>query len=223
MLRTPRLCLLLLLSVSAGLLLQSCSNDLQDVYDMSQLEAAPVLTADSLRLFYTENGKLTAEVRTPYMLSYSKQDVDYDEFPQGIVVYSYDGQKHVKSMITANYAIYQRAIKLWDARYNVLAVNEAGDSIQSEQIFWNELTARVYTTANVRVTTKSSTLFGRGFESDDRFEHWVIKEPTGVILMQHSTAQADQSATAMPSPPLQQAPTPLTAPTTLQPNVRDRQ
>lgn len=177
--------------ILAMLLLAGCRNSPESIREFSINSSSPELEVDSLHLLYTEEGQLVAEVTAPLMRNMTREGGDFDEFPQGIEVLAYDDSGRVNSMIRASYAIYQRKDKLWDARYRVVAVNEQGDSIETEQIFWDEQHKRVYTSANVKVRTSQATLFGRGFESDDRFENWEIKEPTGVISVprpQQSTA-----------------------------------
>lgn len=181
-----RRALLYLVAILGGVGVWSgCGNTPEEIREFSITDDFPALTVDTLHVLYTEEGKLLAEVKAPAMRNMTRQGGNFDEFPQGILVLAYDAEGNINSTIKANYAIYHRDEKLWDARYRVLAVNEQHDSIQSEQIFWNEKAKRVYTSANVKVTTDDATLFGRGFESDDRFENWEIKEPTGIIAVEH--------------------------------------
>ena len=63
----------------------------------------------------------------------------------------------------------------------MVAVNEKGDTIRTEQLFWDQNQKRIYTPASVRVRTPDATLLGVGFESDERFDEWVFRRPTGVI------------------------------------------
>ncbi|PIE84420.1 MAG: LPS export ABC transporter periplasmic protein LptC [Bacteroidia bacterium] len=165
----------------AGLWLCCCSNRPDQIAQYSDLEKAPMLTADSIELLYTEHGRPVAKVRAKAMTSMKEGEGSYDEFPQGIEVYSYSDSGRVKAMIRAKYAKYERDRKLWDARNDVVAVNEEGDSIRTEQIYWDEANQRVYTNANVRIRQERVILYGKGFESDDRFTDWEIREPHGVI------------------------------------------
>lgn len=150
---------------------------------IKNLESQPDLVGEALHLYYTKDGKCEMEVITPEIRTFDKKEKKFDEFPRGIKVYGYDPEGNVTSMIEAGYAIYLREKQLWDARQDVIAVNEKGDSIQSERIFWSEREGRVYSEENVRVRTPEATLFGKGFESDDRFNHWEIKRPTGMISL----------------------------------------
>lgn len=166
-----------------------CSNSANDIRDYSRLEREPMLEAEAIDLHITENGRLVVRVQAPTMNSFDRDDKQYDEFPDGIWVQSYASDGLPSSSIRANYAIYQRREELWEARTRVIAVNEKGDSIQTEQIFWDESKGRVYTKANVRIRTNSAVLFGKGLESDDRFVDWEIKEPTGIIAVPGTTEQ----------------------------------
>lgn len=164
-----------------------CSNTADEIRDYSRLEREPMLEAEAIDLVMTEKGRIVARVQANTMNSFDRDEKQYDEFPQGIVVQSYDADGNLGSSIRAEYAIYQRREKIWEARTRVVAVNEKGDSIQTEQIFWDESKGRVYTNANVRIRTSSAVLFGKGMESDDRFIDWEIKQPTGIIAVPGGT------------------------------------
>lgn len=155
----------------------------------------PDLIGDSLHMLYTKDGRCEMEMRAPVMNSYSKEEKQYDEFPKGIEVYAYDSLGRVSTMLRANYALYIRKKKLWDARHNVVAVNEAGDSIQTERMFWDEEQKRIYSSESVRIRKTDVLLFGKGFESDDRFNNWEIRQPKGVITVREfaDSTQREQS------------------------------
>lgn len=161
----------------------SCTNSASDIRDYSRLEREPMLEADAIELVMTENGRVVVRVQAPTMSSFERDEKQFDEFPKGITVQSYASNGEPSASIRADYAIYQRNEKLWEARTRVVAVNEKGDSIQTEQIFWDENKQRVYTSANLRIRTGNAVLFGKGLESDDRFVDWEIKAPTGVIAV----------------------------------------
>lgn len=150
---------------------------------MDDVLRKPELQGDTIHFLYTKNGKKEMEIKARRMLSYDKPDLKQDEFPMGILVYAYDDSGRMSTMLDADYAIYQREKKLWEVRHNVIAVNEKGDSISTERLFWDDENQKIYTNDNVRIKTKEATLFGKGFESDIRFNDWVILRPTGTIAI----------------------------------------
>lgn len=149
----------------------------------SDLLSVPDAIGDSLRMLYTKDGRCEMEIRAATMNVYSKEDKDYDEFPKGIVVQAYDSAGAPSTMIRAKYALYLRKKRLWDARHDVVAVNEQGDSIQTERMFWDEEKKLIYSDDNVRIRTADALLFGKGFESDERFNNWEIRYPKGVMTV----------------------------------------
>lgn len=166
-------------------LLTSCQNSVSEIRDYSTLDRDPILEAEKIDMTLTEKGEVVVRMQAPSMRSYDREDNKYDEFREGIYIQSYTSSGVASSSIRAEYAIYQRESKLWEARTHVVAVNEKGDSIQTEQIFWDENQGRVYSNTNVRIRTSTSVLYGKGLESDDRFVNWEIKEPTGIIAIEN--------------------------------------
>lgn len=153
----------------------------------------PDVEGETLELVYTRAGRLEMLLRTPKLVSYSQPDKTYDEFPQGIFATTYNDSGQLSAYITAKYAIYQRNGDSWEARHDVVIVNEKRDTLQTERLFWDVKTKRFYSEENVRIKTDVATLYGQGFESDDRFVDWVIKKPTGTFLLQSNPDTAVQS------------------------------
>lgn len=163
------------------IVLAACSLDKASVQRIVQLDAGPTVQVDSLRIDYTERGRVASTVYAPRMHTYNREGVVYDEFLDGLDVQMFDAQGGKTSMIRAKYAMHWRNRSLWEARYRVVAVNQQGDTMRTEQIFWDQAEHRVYTNALVQVRTHDAILYGRGFESDERFEQWIFREPQGVI------------------------------------------
>jgi hypothetical protein len=58
----------------------------------------------------------------------------------------------------------------------------------TELLYWSADSDRVHTTAPVEVRTPEGTLYGRGLESDARFQRYSILEPTGTFLVDTTTS-----------------------------------
>ena len=177
-----------LLIVQVGLV--GCSKPNSFTISQQDLQNAPDAMGDSLHMLYTKNGRCEMEIYAVSMNAYARSDKEYDEFPKGILVQAYDSTGRTTTLIRASYALYLRKKKLWDARHNVVAVNEKGDSIQTERMFWDEEKKTIYSEESVRIRTDDVLLFGKGFESDERFNDWEIRHPKGVITVRE---QADTS------------------------------
>jgi len=68
-----------------------------------------------------------------------------------------------------------RAIK------NVVVLSDSGVNLYTDTLTWDPDEEMVYTEDSVMVTTEENdTLYGVGFESDARLDHWTIEQPSGV-------------------------------------------
>ncbi|MBS0010691.1 MAG: LPS export ABC transporter periplasmic protein LptC [Bacteroidales bacterium] len=132
---------------------------------------------------YTDSAVLELRLKAPLMEYYGKQDVPYAEFNEGIEVYFHEGLDKVIGQITANYALYTESKGLWEVRDNVIAVNDEGEILETELLFWDEKKDQIYTDNYVRITQTDQIIMGNGLESDTKFNNWKIKNVTATLYI----------------------------------------
>jgi LPS export ABC transporter protein LptC len=168
-------------ALAGTMLLYSCKTDIERVQELAEREKVPSVAAKNIEIVYTENGKIKVKISAPESLYYQFAEEPYNEFPLGIVVINYTDSLTIDSQLTANYAIYYEKKKLWNARYNVVAVNSKGHVLKTEQLFWDEAAKRIYSNDMVKITTAEDEIFGEGFESDENFDNWVVRKITATF------------------------------------------
>lgn len=173
----------MVLAFAGTLLLSSCKTDLETVKALTDQANTPGVTAKNSEILYTEEGKLKVKVLAPVTFSYQFAEEPYTDFPEGITVFNYSDSLTIESELTANYAIYYEKKKLWNARYNVVALNRKGEILNTESLFWDEQKKIIYSQEMVKITTEDGVTFGEGFESDEMFNEWVILKPTGTYYI----------------------------------------
>jgi hypothetical protein len=82
-----------------------------------------------------------------------------------------------RSSIRAGYAIEYPEKRLVEARNHVRVVNEKGDTMNTEHLYWDRNTQRITTDASVRIIThENEVIYGEnGMEADERFTWWRIR------------------------------------------------
>ena len=151
---------------------------------LTEREQVPSVVAKNIEINYTENGRLKVQVLAPESHYFQFAEEPYNEFPLGIEVNNFTDSLTIDSKLTSNYAIYYEKKKLWNARYDVVARNSKGEVLNTEQLFWDEEAKRIYSYDMVKITSGDDVLFGEGFESDENFNDWVIKKPTGTMYVE---------------------------------------
>ncbi len=164
-------------------MLVSCENDMMAVIKLSSKDSIPDIAIKDVHVRQTENGKLTMELTAPKMISYQTRE-SYTEFPNGLRIVFYDSIMQPKSELTANYGISWDSRNTMSARGNVVVKNfQKFEQLNTESLFYDRNAKKVSTEEFVKITTLDRTILGKGMESDELFDNWVIKNVTGTIYV----------------------------------------
>ena len=175
--KTPHFFYILMLLCVLG-----CSSKSEKTTVLEYNGKFPDESARNIEIIMSEEGKITFTLYAPLMNTYYG-DEPYVDFPEGIKVSSYtNGEVH--STLTADYAITDERSQRYEARGNVVIVDLVKEeSILTEKIIWNKMTKRIYSDVEItRIKADGTVDMGDGFESDEKFTKYSIKNPRGEIL-----------------------------------------
>lgn len=204
-----------LLITGSAILLISCDqgadNDPQDVKTLMTQQS------DTLTIISSENGMKAYRFYAPLMERYEFANEPYMEFRKGVKIETYqDSTQNVESTLVADYAIFLEEQKLWEAKGNVVAVNAKGQILETQQLYWNQKTKKIYSNVDSKVTQGTDVIVGIGFESDEAFEDFIFRRPKGKVTVDvEPTDSLASDSTANAPTPAQQQPkfTPAVSPT----------
>jgi hypothetical protein len=69
------------------------------------------------------------------------------------------------------------------AKNDVILVNVKGDTLRTEELFWDETEQKIYSNQSVRITTPDELILGKGFESNLDFTRYKIHQISGVMSL----------------------------------------
>ena len=164
-------------------MLFSCENDMMAVIKLSKKDSIPDIAINNVHVRQSEMGKLTLELTAPKMISYQTRE-SYTEFPNGLKVIFYDSISQPKSELTANYGISYDSKHTMMARGNVVVRNfQKQEQLNTESLVYDQLQKKVSTEEFVKITTLDRIILGKGMESDELFDNWVIKNVSGTFYV----------------------------------------
>jgi LPS export ABC transporter protein LptC len=162
----------------------SCENDLNKVRSLS-LKQIGVEEAKQVLIQYTQGGETKTIITSPLMRNV-QDAVPYVEFPQTIHADFYNEQGEKESVLTAQYAKYQRLESKVFLKGDVRVVNlQKGDTLICQELYWdrNKKGTEFYTDKPVRVRTRTETIDGQGLEASQDFRNWHILHSTGTLKL----------------------------------------
>ncbi|MFO7827368.1 MAG: LPS export ABC transporter periplasmic protein LptC [Bacteroidales bacterium] len=177
----------MIIPVFAGIIIlfNSCEkSDIEKVNTLTKHIDAPTMAVINTEIIYTEDAAIQIKITAPEINRYLEIEEPYSEFPKGLNVQFYDSTQTPTSFIRANYAIYDEEKQIWTAEHDVVAINEEGDTLNTEYLIWNMDTKKVYSDRFVRIVNEDGIIHGTGFESNQDLSNWKIKKTSGTINIQ---------------------------------------
>ncbi len=165
------------------MLFLSCKKtNLEIVHALTFQDTVPSLTVWDLETIYTDSGRIKLKIQAPLVERYSEDIKKKIYFTHGILVHFYNKDGIEESYMSSKYAIYHEEDNLWEASDSVVVVNSEGEILNTELLFWDEKTERIYSSKFVKITTLHDIIHGEGFEANQSFSTWKIKKMTGTIF-----------------------------------------
>ncbi len=193
-----------LLFAGSAILLISCEKKSGETKE--DPETLMTQQSDSLTIITSENGRKSYRFFTPLMERYELAKEPYMEFRKGVDVVTYsDSTGQVESTLVADYAIFFENQKLWEAKGNVVATNAKGQVLETQQLFWNQKTHKIYSNVDSKVTQGTDVIVGVGFESDENFDDFTFRRPKGKVTVDtEPTRESDSLSVQNPGTELSQ-------------------
>lgn len=169
------------LSVFA-MLVFSCKKQQPDkVAAVIDRAAMPSLEATDVNTVISDSGITRYRIISPEWLVYDKAEEPYWDFPKGILLEKFNARLAIDATIKGDYARYNQNPQIWELRGNVFAINQEGEQFQTNLLYWDQKTERIYSDSLITITRAASIIVGVGFESNQSMTRYTIRQPKGVF------------------------------------------
>ncbi len=160
----------------------SCKkNDPKVVEDITS-KSPPAEYSTDVVAIYSDSAKVKARLTAPSMIRYISKDPAI-EMPKGLFVQFYDTSLNVKSWMRADYGKRNLTTNVTRVAGHVQVRNVKGDSLNTEEMFWDEKKGKVYGNKFVSVRTKTQIILADGFDSNIDFTDYNFHNIKGVIQL----------------------------------------
>ncbi len=180
-------CFYMMFTIGLMAFFSSCGNNIKEVQDFLADKNLPVGVAKNVNLIHTDSGAVKVKMTTPLRYDFANRKAHpYQEFPEGIQITNFDKNKDSVTL-TANYCRSYSKTGISEVKNNVIIVNyKDGVRLYTEQLFWDQNTHYIYTEKAFRLITKTDTINGKGFESNEDLSKVTMKDISGAIYVNES-------------------------------------
>ena len=153
-----------------------CENDVNEVRDLSRKRIS-IEEGKNIDSYLSMNGKVRAHLTAPLLYRYQGDSAKRSEFPKTLHVDFYDDSMKVESQISAKYGEYKENENKVLLRDRVVAFNTKGDTLFTEELWWDKNTEKFYTSKKVIISKgfRSSLFIGLdGMTCDQNLNNLVM-------------------------------------------------
>ncbi len=173
-----------LVAIFLATLFFSCENDIKEIQDFLAEKNLPIGVSKDVYLIHTDSGRVKTKLISPLLKDFgNRTEHPYQEFPEGIELITFDKLGDSVSLI-ANYSRTYSKTQISEVKGNVVVTNYKEKSkLYTEQLFWDQNTHYIYTEKPFKLITKSDTLKGVGFESNEDLSKVTMKNFSGIVYI----------------------------------------
>ncbi len=161
------------------LALSSCENEISTINKVSSTEELPSLSAEGFEMIFSDSTVIRFKLQTPELIRHDDEKEPFTEFPRGVKIEKYDARMNIVSSISAQYAKNFDSDDRWEAKNNVVAVNVNGDTLKTEYLVWDTQKQKISSDQFVKIIKRDQIFSGIGFESNQDFTKYHIRNLTG--------------------------------------------
>jgi LPS export ABC transporter protein LptC len=162
-----------LLGIIVISLIVSCTEEkIKPIVDNSEVKGSiPSHESWNSKITFTSDGKIKAVLHSEYLKKYDEERISLLE---KIKIDFYNTDQEMKSELTANRGKVDDATQDMYAIENVVASNDSGTVLRTEELKWRNSDQKIVTDKFVKITSPNDIIEGYGFESDQHLNHYVI-------------------------------------------------
>ena len=153
-------------------------------------DSLPALETHDVTTLISDSGVIRYRITTPLWLVYDKLNPSRWSFEKGVYVENFDENNDVTAEIKADTAYYYDKKKLWELRGHVDIHNQQGERFNTELLFWDQDSQKVYSDEFIRIEQIDRVITGHGFDSNQQFTVYTIHKPEGIFYVDENKMAA---------------------------------
>ena len=160
----------------------SCtSNELEKVLEFSDYDSPPVRSTRNAFYSFTDSGKVKNTLKAGKLDQYQTPDSNYSKISKGFELTFYDANAEFDGRLTAKNGYISGDNSTMIARDSVIFENRQNETLHTEELYWFQDSAKVYTDKFGTIERTDAVIYGKGLTSNQNFTNYVITDVTGVI------------------------------------------
>lgn len=164
------------------LLFPACTSKKKELGEaILERDSLPGMKTFGVSTLISDSGITRYKLDAEEWFIYDKKNPPYWSFEKGVYLEKFDSVFNIDASIKADTAYYYERQKLWELRGHVFIKNQKGEKFETQLLFWNQNTQKVYSDKFIRIEQEDKIITGYGFESNQQMTKYVINNTEGIF------------------------------------------
>ncbi len=173
------------------LLFSSCDGKKKTLGDaIIERDSLPVMKTLGVTTLISDSGVTRYRVKTEEWLMFDRKKPSYWAFEKGVYLEQFDSVFHIEASIKADTAYFYDKEKLWKLIGDVDIQNRKGERFNTELLYWNQATQKVYTDKFIRIQHPDRIIHSYGFDSNEQLTVYTFRNMDGIFYVDENASTA---------------------------------
>ena len=173
------------------LLFSSCGGKKKELGEaITERDSLPSMATLGVVTFISDSGVTRYRMEAEEWLMYDRKRPSYWAFEKGVYLEQFDSLFNVDASIKADTAYFYDKQKLWKLMGNVDIKNRKGERFNTELLYWNQATEKVYSDRFIRIEQPDRIITGYGFDSNQQMTIYQIRNMGGIFYVDEEEQKA---------------------------------
>ena len=173
------------------LLFTSCGGKEKNLGEaITERDSLPSMATMDVVTYISDSGVTRYRMDADEWLVYDRKKPSYWAFEKGVYLEQFDSVFNVDASIKADTAYYYDKQKLWKLMGHVDIKNRKGERFNTELLYWNQATEKVYSDRFIRIEQPDRIITGYGFDSNQQMTNYQIRNMGGVFYVDEEEQKA---------------------------------
>ena len=160
----------------------ACGKKKNPVTDaITNRDSVPIMTTLGVSTYVSDSGVVRYKIIADEWKVFDRLDPSRWTFEKGVYLEKYKNDLSIEATVVADTAYYFDKEELWELRGNVHIENELDEQFDTQLLFWNQKTRKVYSDQYIRIRQQKRIIIGIGFVSNQEFTNYTIKQTQGIF------------------------------------------
>ena len=153
---------------------------------ITERDSLPIMETKGVSTLISDSGIIRYRLQAEDWRVFDKKKPPYWAFEEGVYLETFDTLFQMEANIKADTAYYYEKQKLGKLMGNVVIRNLKGEKFNTELLYWDQNTEKVYSDRFIRIEQPDRIITGRGFDSNQQMTKYTIHKPEGIFYLEDS-------------------------------------